>query len=155
MKLDNKWMKIALEEANLGKEILEVPVGAVLVDLKTNKLISKSSNKVECKSNPLAHAELEVILDGLNYYKKKYLKNTAIYITLEPCLICAAAISRVKIAKIYFGAYDNKDGSIENGIRLFNNKLYFKPEIYGGIMENECSILIKNFFRKIRKNKLI
>ena len=151
LNLDYKWMKLALKEAKLIKNNLEVPVGAVLVDLSNNQLISKSSNKIIKKSNPLLHAEIEVILKGIKHYKKKFLYNTAIYITLEPCLMCAAAISEARISKVYFGAYDEKKGAIENGFRLFDNNKYYKPEIYGGIMEKECSKLIKSFFLNIRK----
>ena len=69
-----------------------------------------------------------------------------IYVTLEPCAMCAAAISEARIKRIYFGAYDEKKGAIENGIRIFSNKNYFQPEIYGGIKEKECSIILKSFF---------
>jgi len=152
IKLEYKWMNLALEEAKIAEKNLEVPVGAVLVNLLNNELISKSSNKIINKSNPLLHAEIEVIFEGLKFLNNKYLKNTAIYITLEPCLMCAAAISEARISKVYFGAYDMNRGSIENGVRLYHHKNYFKPEVYGGILEKECSDLIKNFFKKIRKS---
>ena len=78
----------------------------------------------------------------------RFLKDTVIYSTLEPCIMCAAAISEARIKKIYFGAYDEKKRAIENNIRIFNNKNsnYYKPDIYGGIKEKECAALLKNFF---------
>tara|TARA_B100001013_G_C24370101_1_gene347834 strand:+ start:111 stop:578 length:468 start_codon:yes stop_codon:yes gene_type:complete len=153
LKVDYKWMKLALKEAKLARKNSEVPVGAVLVNLLNNELISKSGNKIIKKSNPLLHAEIEVILKGVKFFKSRYLNNTAIYITLEPCLMCAAAISEARISRIYFGAYDKKKGAIENGICLLNKKSYFKPEIYGGILKNDCSKLLKDFFKNVREKK--
>ena len=150
---DNKWMQLAISEAKLAKNISEVPVGAVLVDIGKDKLISKSRNKMIRRKSPISHAEIEVILEGIDICKSRYLNDTAIYVTLEPCLMCAAAISESRIQKIYFGAYDKKKGSIENNVIIFDNRNYYKPEIYGGIMEKECSKLLTNFFQKIRKNK--
>ena len=79
--------------------------------------------------------------------------NSTLFITLEPCIMCAAAISEVQIQKVFFGAYDLKKGAIENGVRLFANNSYYKPEIYSGILEEKCSHLMKNFFLELRKNK--
>ena len=81
----------------------------------------------------------------------KYLLNTSIFVTLEPCAMCAAAISEVRIDKIYFGAYDEKKGSLESIMKIYNTKNYFVPEVYGGINENECSKYLKNFFWKKRQ----
>ena len=149
-KFDYKWMYLAYDEAIKAQKRFEVPVGAVLIDLKEDKLISKSGNNIIKKSNPLAHAEIETISIALNLLKKRYLDNTAIYVTLEPCLMCAAAISEARIKKIYFGAYDKKKGAYESNSSIFNNKLYFKSQVYGGIFEEECSKLLTNFFKKIR-----
>ena len=151
LNLEDKWMQLAIKEAKYAQKYSEVPVGAVLINLKNNKLIYKSGNNVNRKSNPLAHAELEVIYSALKLLKVKYLYNTALYVTLEPCLMCAAAISEIRISKLYFGTYDEKKGSIENGARLYSQKSYFIPEVYGGILEDECSKVLKNFFKNIRK----
>ena len=91
-----------------------------------------------------------VIKDACKIKNSRYLNDMIIFITLEPCAMCAAAISEARIKKLYFGAYDEKKGSIENNIRIFSNKNYFKPEIYGGIKEKECSLLLKNFFEQKR-----
>ena len=151
--LNYKWMELAIKEAKIGEGNFEVPVGAVLVDLSNNELISKSSNKIISKTNPLLHAEMEVIREGVKFLKNRYLNNTAIYTTLEPCFMCASAISEARIYRLYFGAYDKKKGAIKNGVRLFDNKVYHKPQIYGGLLEEECSKILKNFFKNIRKEK--
>ena len=147
---DVKWMKLAIKEAKLAKKFHEVPVGAVIVNTKNNSLIAKSGNKVVRTFNPIKHAEIEVINSALKKIKSNRLINTSIYITLEPCLMCAAAISEVQIQKVFFGAYDLKKGAIENGQRIYSKNNYFKPEYYGGFLEKECSILMKNFFKKLR-----
>ena len=148
---EKKWMQLAIKEAIIAKNNSEVPVGAVLINLKNNKVIAKSGNHVIRKSNPLAHAEIEVISYALKMLKKKYLDNTALYITLEPCLMCIAAISEVRIPRVYFGAYDRKKGSVENGARSFLQKTYYIPDVYGGILEIECSKIISDYFKNIRK----
>ena len=151
LNLDYKWMQLAFDEAKLAETRHEVPVGAVIVDTRDNKLISKSGNNIVKKSNPIAHAEIEVIDLATKKLNAKYLKNTSIYITLEPCVMCATAICEVRIDKIYFGAFDKKKGAFENDFLNLKDSSYFKPEIYGGIMEEKCSNLITNFFKKIRK----
>lgn len=150
-KFNYKWMNLAYIEALEAQKRLEVPIGAVIVNLKNNQLISKSGNNVVNKSNPLAHAEIEAINLALNLSKSPYLQDTAIYITLEPCLMCASAITEVRIPKVYFGAYDEKAGSMLNNDHKFKKNYYYKTEIYGGILENKCSKLLKNFFKDKRK----
>ena len=149
---DNYFMKEALKEAEkaLGKN--EVPVGAVLVDEKSQKILSLRHNEIVNQNNPLKHAEILVIEEACKLLKSRYLVNSVIYITLEPCVMCAAAISEARVKRIYFGAYDEKKGSIENGIRIFSNKNYFKPEIYGGVKEKECAQILKSFFSSKRKS---
>ena len=87
-----------------------------------------------------------------NLKKSKYLFNTSIFITLEPCAMCAAAISKAKIEKVYFGAYDEKQGSIESIMNIYHNKNFYIPEVYGGISEKKCSKLLKDFFKTKREN---
>ena len=144
------YMELAIENAIKASSLNEVPVGAVLVEEKNQKILSIRHNETIAQNNPLKHAEILVIEDACKLKKSKFLLDTVIYVTLEPCLMCAAAISEARIKKIYFGAYDEKKGSIENGIRIFNNKKYFKPEIYGGFKEKECSQILKNFFSSKR-----
>lgn len=144
-------MELAIKFAKKAELLNEIPIGAVLVDEKNQELLAARHNEINTGNNPLNHAEILVIQDGCKIKKSKYLLDTVIYTTLEPCMMCAAAISEAKINKVYFGAYDEGKGEIENNFRLFNKKKYFKPEIYGGIKEKECSTIIKNFFIKKRK----
>ena len=148
-----KYMDLAIKHAKKGLLSNEVPIAAVLIDEEKQEILSLRCNEVISHNNPLNHAEILVLKDGCKIRKSRYLENTSIYITLEPCAMCAAAISEARIKKIYFGAYDEKKGAIENGIRIFSNKSYFRPEIYGGIKESECSLILKDFFSLKRKTR--
>ena len=147
---ENNYMELAIEYAKKAASLNEVPVGAVLVDEKSQKILSLRHNEIVNQNNPLKHAEILVIEESCKIKKSRYLNDTVIYVTLEPCAMCAAAISEARIKKIYFGSYDEKKGAIENGIRIFSNNSYFKPEVYGGIKEKECSLILKNFFSSKR-----
>ena len=149
---ENNYMELAIEHAKKAASLNEVPIGAVLFDEKNQEVLSLRHNQIVSKKNPLSHAEILVIEEACKLKKTRYLVNTVIYVTLEPCAMCAAAISEARIKRIYFGAYDEKKGAIENGIRIFSNKNYFQPEIYGGIKEKECSIILKSFFYSKRKS---
>ena len=116
-----------------------------------NKIIASFHNEIIKQSNPTKHAEMLVIEEGCKLKNSRYLDYTSIYITLEPCAMCASAISEARIGKLYFGAYDEKKGAIESVMNIYNNKNYFVPEIYGGVKEIECSLLLRNFFNLIRK----
>ena len=146
----NYFMKKALEQANKALLIDEVPIGAILVDNSTHKIINRAHNMVQSTQNAIAHAEMILINKANNQNNNKFLKETSIFITLEPCAMCAAAISEMQIKRIYFGAYDQKKGSLETIMNIYKKKNIFLPEVYGGINENECSILLKDFFRKKR-----
>ncbi len=147
---ENNYMELAIEYAKKAASLNEVPVGAVLVDEKSQKILSLRHNEIVNQNNPLKHAEILVIEESCKIKKSRYLNDTVIYVTLEPCAMCAAAISEARIKKIYFGCYDETKGAIENGIRIFSNNSYFKPEIYGGIKEKECSLILKKFFSSKR-----
>ena len=149
---NNNYMELAIEQAKKAEMLSEVPVGAILIDEIKSQIISANHNEIFIQNNATKHAEIVVIEQACKLRKTKYLLGTSIYVTLEPCAMCAAAISEVRIKKIYFGAYDEKKGAIENGIRIFSNENYNKPEIYGGIKEKECSALLKNFFYSKRKS---
>ena len=146
----NFFMKKALDQAKKAQLMNEVPVGAILVDNLTYKIISSAHNLIETLQNPTAHAEIILINQANKYIKKKFFNETSIFITLEPCAMCAAAISEMRIENLYFGAYDLKKGSLESIMRIYNEKHYYVPEVYGGINEIECSNLLKNFFNKKR-----
>ena len=144
-------MSLANKEAEKGYLLNEVPVGAILVDNATNSVISSAYNQVIKHKNSTKHAEMLLIEMGCKKKDSKYLVNTSIFITLEPCAMCAAAISEVKIDRIYFGAYDEKKGSLESIMKIYNNKNYYVPEVYGGINEIESSKILKKFFQEKRK----
>ena len=140
------FMKIALEQAKKALLADEIPIGAVLVDNKNNKIISKSYNLINTNHNATQHAEMVVINEACQKRQSKFLLDTSLFATLEPCAMCAAAISEVHIDKIYFGAYDEKKGSLESVMKIYNQHHLFVPEVYGGINELESSLLLKNFF---------
>ena len=143
-------MKLAKEESKKAYLLNEIPVGAVLVDNITNALISSAHNETIKQKNPTKHAEMVLIENACKKKQLKYLINTSIFITLEPCAMCAAAISEARIERIYFGAYDEKKGSLESIMKIYNTKNYFVPEVYGGINETECSTMLKKFFQEKR-----
>ena len=148
----NYYMDLAIEKAKKAFQENEVPVGAVLVDDMNNEIIASFHNEMIKQNNPTKHAEMLVIEAACKLKNSRYLDHTSIYITLEPCAMCASAISEARIEKLYFGAYDEKKGAIESIMNIYKNKNFFVPEIYGGIKEIECSLLLKNFFNLIRKD---
>ena len=149
MKL-SQIVKIAHKEALKAKSISEVPVGAVI--FSDTHIISKAYNQVIKRTDHLAHAEILAIKKATRKLKKISLRGYKIYTTLEPCLLCSYAISKYFISTVYFGAYDTKNGSIENGFRIFNTEYKgFRPDVYGGIGIEKSSILIKSFFNEVRK----
>ena len=147
----NFFMNKAINQAKIGFEKDEVPVGAVLVDNITNKIVSSSYNCVNFLKNATSHAELLIINEACKKLNSKFLDNTSLFVTLEPCAMCSAAISETHIKRVYFGAFDEKKGSLESIIKLYNQKHYYVPEVYGGICEKECSELLKKFFKLKRK----
>ncbi len=144
------YMNLAIKKAEEALNYDEVPVGAVLINENNNQIISSRHNEITAQNNPLKHAEMLVIEDAFKIIKTKFLENTVIFSTLEPCFLCASAISEARIKKIYFGAYDEKKGALENNTKIFNNNKYYKPQVYGGINEEKCSMLLKEFFIKKR-----
>ena len=147
----NYYMDLAIKQAKKGMLINEVPIGALLVDNVRKNIIASFHNEVIKQNNPIKHAEILVIEKACQVKNSRYLDNTSIFITLEPCAMCASAISNARIDKLYFGAYDEKKGAIESAMNIYNNKNYHIPEIYGGIKEIECSKLLRKFFNLIRK----
>ena len=107
------FMKEAINQAKNAFDNQELPVGGLLVDINTNEVIAKSHNRVNKEQNAIYHCEIDLIINACKKLSRKYLNNTAMFVTLEPCLMCASAISEVHIDKLYFGAYDEKNGAIE------------------------------------------
>lgn len=140
-------MREALRQAELSADSDEVPVGAVLV--RNNQIIAKAHNTCEKNTHPLLHAEMLALHEAINNLKTYYLNDCDLYVTLEPCPMCAAAISHARIRKVVFGAYDIKSGGVEHGPKVFLHT-HHKPEVIGGILELESQNLLKNFFRHKR-----
>ena len=146
----NYFMNEAIKEAKYAYDKNEVPVGGILVDKRTNEIIMRSYNKVNKQNNAIYHCEIDLIISSCKKLSRKYLNDTVMFVTLEPCLMCASAISEVHIDKLYFGAYDDKNGGIEKSKFQLKRKHAFKTEIYGGIMEKNCKSLLENFFTNLR-----
>lgn len=140
-------MQYALEEAVAAVKRGSVPVGAVVV-LK-NEVIARAGNEVIKNNDPTSHAEILAIRGAAAFLKTVFLTECDMYVTLEPCAMCAQAVALSRIRRIYFGAYDAKYGAIEHNARVIDFSLH-KPEIIGGIMETECNLLLKSFFSKLR-----
>jgi tRNA(Arg) A34 adenosine deaminase TadA len=144
-------MKLALEEARKSFERNEVPIGAVIIDTKTNSVIAASGNHMEELLDPTAHAEINVIRQACIITKSGRLPDCVLYVTFEPCPMCAQAISFARIRRVYFGAYDAKGGGVEHGAKIFSaSSCHHKPDVYGGIMEQESFLMLKDFFKSKR-----
>jgi tRNA(Arg) A34 adenosine deaminase TadA len=144
-------MRLALEEARIGAERGEVPVGAVLVDSRTGEVLARAHNRVETDADPTAHAEILVIREAARRRGEKRLVDCDIYVTLEPCTMCAAAISFARLKHLHFGAYDPKGGAVVHGARFYHQPTcHHRPEVIGGIDEVACGEVLRAFFRARR-----
>ena len=125
----------------------EVPIAAAIVHGGSGEIVSRSANRVERDGDPTAHAEMSAIRDAAQKLGQKFLSDYDLYVTLEPCAMCAQAISHARIRRLYFGAYDPKSGGVEHGARVFDHpQCHHRPEVIGGVMESECSELLRAFF---------
>ena len=146
--MNKKFMLAALEEARLAAQKGEVPVGAVIV--KDGEIIAKGRNMREEKQNALSHAEIEAINCACKKLGSWRLDGCEMYVTLEPCPMCAGAIINSRISTLIFGAYDSRAGSIDSVVNLCDYPYNHKVEIYGGIMEDECLAVLQEFFKNLR-----
>ena len=143
-------MTIALEEARLAGEQGEVPVGAVIVS-SDSPILVRTANRMKDLGDPTAHAEILAIRAACAAVGAQRLDSYDLYVTLEPCPMCAQAISFARIRRLYFAAYDSKGGGVEHGPRIFHaTSCHHRPEIFGGIDERLASDLLKAFFSKRR-----
>lgn len=148
--LDEEFMKIALEEARKAAQHGEVPIGAVLV--KGERILAKDHNRCIQLSDPTAHAEMLVLRKGGRLLKNYRLNQTNLYVTAEPCLMCASAMLHARISRLVFGAWEKKFGAVESTVRVFEMKgLNHQIDVQGGILEKKCSDLLRNFFKKKRE----
>ncbi len=147
----SKFMQEAILQAKLAFELDEVPVGAVIV--LDNKVIAKSHNQNRTKKSATAHAEMLAINQACSKLSTYRLDECDLYVTLEPCLMCATAISIAKISRVYYGLADNKFGAYENSDGIFTKyPSYFKPEIYSNICESEVLKIMQEFFSSKRSS---
>ena len=144
-------MEQALAEAAAAAGRGEVPVGAVLVDGDSGTVIAADGNRTEERRDPTAHAEMLVIRQAAAAVGAARLAGCDLYVTLEPCAMCAAAISFARLRRLYFGAYDPKGGAVDHGPRFFAQPTcHHRPEVVGGLDETRCGDLLRDFFARRR-----
>lgn len=149
----DKYMSRALELAREAFDEGEVPVGAVVVKKATGEIVGEGRNMREKAKNALAHAEIMAIDEACRTLGGWRLPECAIYVTLEPCPMCCGAIINSRIDNVIFGAYDVKSGSAVSVQKMFELPYNYRPEVTGGVMEEECSAILSEFFRQLREKK--
>ncbi|MBQ9894330.1 MAG: nucleoside deaminase [Ruminococcus sp.] len=149
----DKYMQRALELAREAYDEGEVPVGAVVVKKSTGEIVGEGRNMREQAKNALAHAEIMAIDSACKKLGGWRLPDCAMYVTLEPCPMCCGAIINSRIDNVYFGAYDYKSGSAVSVQKMFELPYNYKPEVTGGVMEEECSEMLSAFFKDLRARK--
>lgn len=148
---DEDFMQIALQQAKKAYAKDEVPVGAVIVDPDSGKIVARAYNKTEHGNSPTSHAEIEAINKACKKLNSKRLWNLDLYVTLEPCTMCAAAISFARIRRLIFGAIDTKGGAVVSGVQFFNQPTcHHKPQLTYGILAEPSSQILKDFFKNKR-----
>lgn len=149
------FMSLALEQAVQAAAAGEVPVGAILVSPE-GEMITRAGNQMRQLNDPTAHAEILVIRQAAEILGSERLVDCDLYVTLEPCTMCAGAISHARIRRLYYGASDPKTGAVDSGIRFFDRpSCHHRPEVYGGIGETRSSKLLRDFFEMRRNNQKI
>ena len=148
-----KYMIRALELAKIAFDEGEVPVGAVVVKKTTGEIVGEGRNRREGAKNALAHAEIIAIDNACRTLGGWRLPECAIYVTLEPCPMCCGAIINSRIDDVIFGAYDLKSGSAVSVQKMFEYPYNYRPNVTGGVMEEECAAILSDFFRQLREKK--
>jgi tRNA(adenine34) deaminase len=149
--MSDDFMQMALDEAHIAAQAGEVPVGAVLVGQDGN-ILARTRNQMRALNDPTAHAEILAIRQACETMGNERLMCCSLYVTLEPCPMCAGAIAEARIAKLFYGAADVKGGAVDNGVALFDQKsCHHAPEVIGGLRESDCAALLKEFFA-LRRN---
>jgi len=143
------YMEMALDEARAAGAAAEVPVGCVIV--RDGAVVARAGNRTLADADPTAHAELLAIRQAAAALGSERLTECDLYVTLEPCAMCAGAVAFARIRRLYYGAADPKGGAVENGVRFFASPTcHHRPEIYGGMDEGQASALLKEFFKERR-----
>lgn len=144
---DRSYMDEAIAAARAAGDAGDVPVGAVIVERTTSRVLAMAGNRVEQDRDPTAHAEILAIREAARVLSEARLPDCDMYVTLEPCAMCAQAIAFARIGRLYFGAYDPKGGGVEHGARVFDQPTCnHTPEIVGGLNEMECAEMLRVFF---------
>jgi len=152
LNVDEIFMSEAIRQAKKAAEADEVPVGAVIV--YDHKIIARAHNQIELLKDPTAHAEMIAITQATNYLSSKWLQACSLYVTVEPCSMCAGALVLARVGRVYFGAEDPKTGACGSVINIAHHKsLNHRLEVRGGVLAAECAALVSEFFRKKRKLK--
>lgn len=150
---DEVYMKKALELAQIAAEQGEVPVGAIVVKKSTGEIVGRGFNRREYGRSPLTHAEIVAIDEASKRLGGWRLIDCELFVTLEPCPMCAGAMINSRVERVVFGAYDAKAGSCGSVIDLFELPYNHKPELVGGVLEKECADILSGFFKKLRQTK--
>ena len=151
---DEVFMTEAIRQAKMAAQADEVPVGAVIVHGR--KIIAKSHNQIETLKDPTAHAEMIAITQATNYLSSKWLQECTLYVTIEPCSMCAGALVLARIARVCFGAAEPKSGACGSVVNIANHdSLNHRVQVSGGILADECSAMVSEFFQKKRKDKRV
>jgi len=146
------YIRLALEEAKQAAQRDEVPIGAVLVDPQSGEVVARNGNRTREMCDPSGHAEMLLIRQACKMAGAQRIPGLDLYVTLEPCTMCAAAISFARIRRLVIGAPDPKGGAVLHGVRFFEQAAcHHRPEVQGGILEEECGVILKEFFRARRK----
>ena len=153
MLTDNEYMQMALELAKKAAVLGEAPIGAVVVKKSTGEVVGRGYNLRETQKSPLAHAEIMAIDEASRKLGGWRLIDCEIFVTLEPCPMCAGAIINSRLERVVFGAFDAKAGSTGSVINLFDLPYNHKPEVVSGVMQEECSKILSDFFKNLRNKK--
>ena len=143
------FMAMALDQARTAGERGEVPVGCVIVH--DSEVLARAGNRTIAHRDPTAHAEIIAIRQAAAHLASERLKDCDLYVTLEPCVMCAGAVAFARIRRLYYGAADPKGGAVDSGVKFFTSPTcHHRPEVYGGLAEVEAAALLKNFFKERR-----
>ena len=147
---NRQGMELALAQARLALEEGEVPVGAIVVD-EMGRILAQAHNVTGAQEDPMAHGELLALQKALAGRGKARLAGCTLYVTLEPCPMCAGAILNARVSRVYFGARDREMGACGGGMNLFMEDFPHPPALVGGVLEAECAQVLSDFFRSVRK----
>ena len=151
-KEDEKWMRLALKEAEKARDLLEVPIGAVIVN--ASGLVAKGHNLRESLKTPIGHAEIIALHRASKKLQAWRLTGTTLYVTLEPCVMCAGALVLSRVDRIVFGALDPKAGGSQSLYQITHDpRLNHRLQVEGGLLQEECSKILSDFFKKKRTQK--